>query len=725
MEIENLIDIKKYLEVGIAITISALLILIHKLRRSFKRHTKSHTERLIDDLVMPWAERYKLISELLAYSISPYEKKYLASVAMQNNFLKFPKLSNNSIYLEKVYIPLKLVPIIDQIDSKLLNFTDQKRANTIWHFLSQSNQMKKYGAIVVVAPPGAGKSTLLQYLALILSQKGNHNYPPKGPFLIPVLIRLISIWKSFIKGQPNIIEIIYSTLKDKKSAPSLGWFEHQLKRKRLLIMFDGLDEVPDSKIQKRISYWLKGILESKILNNAIVTSRPDGYFRPLSQEAIIVTLEPVNNIHILEFIKNLYKIEVFPPDEFENNLHNPEIEKKVKDLQQRINTTPFLREMVTNPFMLTSVATLHYFDAIYPHTLYEFYSSVCDVLMNETGLYENLIILPSSKKKILQALALEMMISEQRSFKFKKGIDWIKGRLGVEKIQLSPKDFLKHVVKENHLLVIGKENNEIVYEFFHPSFQELLAAFQIKDTNQIELLCDNFSKQWWRATVLFYSIQSDATKLIETALEINSVAALRLAFECHELAQEVDAKVSKQLDNHILEGLKSSDIDTFNLAGELTATRQLQSLRKLQRSPNMSSPTLIINESIFQWYCNEIKSKDKKLPSKTKNITFLKNITINSAVEIKSSLLSEFVQWFDKKFGNDEINYRLPLLGEYLYTNFTERPFWAINKQEEIFLSQVVDNTVQVYDEELYDSFDVGKVLLVEQMNGKKMSIID
>jgi formylglycine-generating enzyme required for sulfatase activity len=117
-----------------------------------------------------------------------------------------------------------------------------------------------------------------------------------------------------------------------------------------------------------------------------------------------------------------------------------------------------------------------------------------------------------------------------------------------------------------------------IYEFAHLSFQEYLAAAQIKKTQQENILIDNFNNPWWAETIRLYSSQGDASILIERALSNSDVYSLTLAYDCLEEGLEIDPDVRKKLEDILERGLESDERSIFKMAAEVKLSRRLRNL---------------------------------------------------------------------------------------------------------------------------------------------------
>ena len=94
----------------------------------------------------------------------------------------------------------------------------------------------------------------------------------------------------------------------------------------------------------------------------------------------------------------------------------------------------------------------------------------------------------------------------------------------------------------------GETTREEEYEFAHLSFQEFLAAKQIKETKQEQLLLDNWQEQWWRGTILLYAALVNPTSLIRDLIALNNEEATTLALRClEETPRKIDPEIEAEL----------------------------------------------------------------------------------------------------------------------------------------------------------------------------------
>ncbi|NEP67303.1 HEAT repeat domain-containing protein [Moorena sp. SIO3A5] len=208
---------------------------------------------------------------------------------------------------------------------------------------------QSYRYLVVLGDPGSGKSTLLQYLAL---EWAKTDLTTDSSLSIPLLIELRTYIRNCDSGQcNNFLEFCHQS-----SGAICHLNQHhldqELKDGKVLVMFDGLDEVFDP--EKRIDV----ITEIHRFTNrypkvrVIVTSRVIGYKPQRLRDAEFrhVMLQDLESEQIQNFIEKWHKL---------NFTDQADKVRKQDRLQKAIETSYRIRELAQNPLLLTMMAILN------------------------------------------------------------------------------------------------------------------------------------------------------------------------------------------------------------------------------------------------------------------------------------------------------------------------------------------------------------------------------
>ena len=486
--------------------------------------------------------------------------------------------------LEEVFVSLQVATEIpDNIPGAMIPANRKARSQEIWEFLRQSTQKKfqAYRRLAVIGPPGSGKTTLLKHLTLTYAKQRHRQY--QAPKFIPVLLYLRDIRHRLVPEEsPSLPELIREHITNLPAPdplnPPPNWIEDQLKVGNCLVMLDGLDEVADVDERERVSYWVNRQMAVYRRTSFILTSRPHGYrSAPIEQVGTVLEVLPFNSEQVKQFIHNWYlQTEIMSRAGRDTPKVHLEARENADDLIERIQNNRAIADMAKNPLLVTMIATVHYCGSALPGRRGELYAKVCDLLLGSRQEAKKIKtpLTADQHKSVLQVLALALMQGETREFTLPEGSAFIQKKLAkVAGNELTPEVFLKQVKEVSGLLV---ERELGSYEFAHLSFQEYLAAAEIKELQQESLLIEKIQDSWWAETLRLYAAQSDATKLIQTVLEAPTVNALVLALDLRQEGLEIDSEIREELEAMLEAGLESPDPHLAQASGGSEAVPEAQ-----------------------------------------------------------------------------------------------------------------------------------------------------
>jgi predicted NACHT family NTPase len=538
----------------------------------------------------------KLAESLWLRFTTPFQSQYYQSLIYAYRDFKTEglKVGLPVLDLAKVFVPQKVATeALNKISNAIIDEEEYSKNNKnnpssesqeIWDFLAEINQTSQYRRIALIAPPGAGKSTLLEHLALSYATNVQEEYNSKVPKLIPILFPLRNIYNQITsQEEPNLAEL--TTNEVRKIPPSKGlnppqdWFEEKLKAGECLVMLDGLDEVADIIKREKVSKWINKQMLQYPETTFIVTSRPLGYIStPIEEIGIILEVQPFTLQQIEQFTQNWYLQTEIKRRAGKDDLGVREKAKnRAESLIKDIKENEPIAAMATNPLLLSMITSLHYnAQHALPQRRVELYSSVCKLVLGERQRSKRIPdnLSPEQKKSVLQVLALELIKRQTQQFTLLAGSKIIEEQLAsVAGIKFKPEIFLKEVAQFTGFLV---EETSGTYKFAHSSFQEYLAAAQVKELNQESLLISKFFDDNWSETIRLYAAQSDATNLIIEAIKKPNVKALKLAHDCLEECLSVQPEVREKLEEILVGNLESDNEALRNLASEVLLQRRIK-----------------------------------------------------------------------------------------------------------------------------------------------------
>jgi GTPase SAR1 family protein len=504
---------------------------------------------------------------------SPFQREYYQNLVYTCRDYQTQGLDKDRVLkLQKVFVPLKIVPKeAVQVDpnpiQEVKGEANNPKEKQIWDFLAAMGDYSAFRRMAVLGAPGSGKTTLLRHLTLTYATNIQRKLHPKAPKLIPVLLYLKDVRQVITSEQPpGLAELITQQVKQQRKIqplnPPPNWFADKLRKKRCLVMLDGLDEVADETQRQQVSRWVDEQMQVYQKTSFILTSRPFGYQSArLKQGVSVLEVQPFNLKQMEQFIHNWYlETEVMSRAGEVDIGVREDAKQQADDLIKRIKNSSPLAAMAVNPLLLTMIATVHRRGNALPGKRVELYKEICHVLLEKRQRAKDIPdpLTATQKQSVLQVLALELMQQNTREFTLSTGIiSLIQYKLTmVAGNTANPKDFLKQIKDVSGLLV---EKEIGIYEFAHKTFQEYLAAVQVKESNQQNLLIQNINNSWWAETIRLYAAQSNSSNLIRAVLALPSpsIEALALAYDCLEEGLSVDSEVRRQLKEKLDADLES------------------------------------------------------------------------------------------------------------------------------------------------------------------------
>jgi hypothetical protein len=457
-----------------------------------------------------------------------------------------------AVPMENIYIPLSVIP-----NDANENDPEVPRRNPI-DFLTPGMRH------VILGDPGAGKTTLLKFLALFgqseplqqrfgaASKEGVTRF--ESDDRLPIFIRLRR-YADALKNNADlsIIEYIRRNIAADFSISDISgeFIAYYLESAKAVLLFDGLDELPNPSFKVRIRNRIRTLAASYPGNTIVVSSRIYGYDSKVGFED--------NYFHHHRLAKlRIEEIEQFARDWYDARLERPhDREEYLGSLLGILRNEEHvaIRELARNPLLLTIIVLVHRIDAVLPDERHVLYQKCTETLLNtwHTWKFHDMDRLHRAKvdrlnMQRMQAIAYwmhhEMGKAEsgrQSVVPYKALHDHLTKHIRSEtppNPEYAAEDiataFIEFVQDRAGLLM---EIGEQKFSFIHLTFQEYLTAAHIKTLSELNgvkdawgtEIVDHCGDPRWREVIrlLVAAYGSDVSQefLVDSILTIEHAAA--------------------------------------------------------------------------------------------------------------------------------------------------------------------------------------------------------
>jgi formylglycine-generating enzyme required for sulfatase activity len=243
--------------------------------------------------------------------------------------------------------------------------------------------------IVFLGDPGSGKSTFITHLALCLAGHGSDRRAPWLERLpgwpgkeVPVSVLLRDFARSVPeapeKAEPgHLWDFIVNRLKSQNLASSSQALQDCLEQGKAIVCLDGLDEVPEAAQRTFVRDAVQAFAGRYPKCRFVVTCRRLAYQDPAWQleDFRNFTLAPFSPEQIERFIKSWYQ-------ELERlgRVQAGEVDRKTEGLLKAV-MRPALKELASNPLLLTVMAIVHTHEGELPEARALLYERAIEILL--------------------------------------------------------------------------------------------------------------------------------------------------------------------------------------------------------------------------------------------------------------------------------------------------------------------------------------------------------
>ena len=544
------------------------------------------------------------------------------------NLRGIPSFRPIGVELEKAYVTLRALDPA-RTEQLIGRYFGRQRSEVVQQMLAEQREepvslqalLARHTRLVVLGDPGSGKTTFLAYLTLsaarvianddtvLLAERLGLSGAAPLPVVLPLrefgrYLRNLPA-RQRVGPQPQL-------LLDYLNEYYRGWnlnlpadfFTHHLDAGRCLMLLDGLDEVADPDERILVSEQVEAFVQryGKKGNRFVLTCRVRGYEGQarLGQDFVVCTILPFVSQDIERFVQSWCLAVAASEAQSAQQSVRQIADQKAQDLLKNIMANVKIKELASNPLLLTIIALVNERRTKLPERRSELYDECTEVLL---GYFEQ--AKPGEEGKRLArytGVSMEMDAGEKRAFLEPVALamheslqrEWERDRLTAAlAVQFRERGqdeaaatqmasaFLETLTVRSGLV---QEVEQSVYGFLHLSFQEYLAARKIADSpDYIAATLSRLDDTWWREVILLQAGhlseggRTRVSRLVEAILGAPGDPFQRLLLAASCLADVGSAKTEAGLWRRVEDALLRS------LTGSLPAGRRAEAGRGLAK----------------------------------------------------------------------------------------------------------------------------------------------
>lgn len=405
--------------------------------------------------------------------------------------------------------------------------------------------------------PGGGKTTFLQWIAISAAKSEGNIKSIAG--LVPIILKLREV--SFPINYKNEIDKAYNM-----QCPD-GWIEYLFKNDRVLLLFDGLDEIQENyrykvyeeieRINKRYSFAYK-----KRRSKIVVTSRMH-VDDELRCEHSFYEIKRMKMPSIEKFVR--YWHDTILKDNCESK---EKIEEESQNIIDNIAKSQSLRLIAGTPLLCAMICALGYSNGgVIPTDKIEIYAKCSQMLVRgrdeerRISIDKKLAMLEYDKwERILEDIAYYMMISECVTMDKKMIVAHLvaflkDSTLVSDELRDNPVILVDYLIQRAGIIrepTVGK------IDFVHKTFMEYMAAKAIDKRQEYAVISSKILSNFWKETIIMSfglfdrTIASELLKnLIDRYKETENREYIFMASLCAKSAKDISIVTNDVIDNAV------------------------------------------------------------------------------------------------------------------------------------------------------------------------------
>jgi predicted nucleotidyltransferase/transcriptional regulator with XRE-family HTH domain len=402
-------------------------------------------------------------------------------------------------WLDEVYVPIRVVRVSDREDRHNCRPIATDAAGGPVEQpdrLTIQECLMRHRRVLLRGEPGCGKTTTLRHIARHYA-RASATAGDSSPSRLPILVRLADFAKA-CERHGEMSPVRYAVTHTLRDASPEYWveverqLESRLQDGTCLVLLDGLDELGGEKEpgeRKSLITVIQNFIKAFAQNQFLLTSRVVGLDTGPWTELRFATFEVARwgEEEIDDFSRRWYAGR--PALGKKRSTRQPDQRAEALRLREAILGHPPLRDIASNPLMLTILALLHHTNATLPRRRVDLYAKIVEVMLEtweaskrEAGPGDPLHGIVLEAREFGWSLA-RLALAMQREGRILRPRWWVadviqkflRDQLALDGDQVKDQTerVISYLCERAGLLV---ERGDGVFGFYHRTFQEYFAA---------------------------------------------------------------------------------------------------------------------------------------------------------------------------------------------------------------------------------------------------------
>lgn len=497
-------------------------------------------------------------SEIVALvAMSNYNLKIildeLDGVRKNNDFLINEKVDSKEIrrffgiYRELLRERHKLIPITNfegsvrkPIDNIYVcpNFIKRSQENRNNKPLEFFDFLSKIHRAVILGDPGTGKTTFTKKMCHELSSRYSDRLFA-GREIVPFVVVVKDYQAEKIKNNISIIDFISESLTNYQIEPPKSAFKYLLLNGYILLIFDGLDELLDTRCRENMVYEIESFCTLYPSIPVIVTSRKIGYEEAALREDMfeIYEMTSFNRSQTQEYVEKWFNLD-----------YDLSLNQRIEKARHFMIESEKVSDLRSNSLMLSLMCNIYRQENYIPENRPKIYQKCAEMLFKKwdkhRGINPEITIQDSKIESLISHLAHWIYTNEsskegvREDELIRKATEYLYGST------YEDSDEAKKVAKEFVTFskgrawifsAVGANNDQELYQFTHRTFLEYFTAEwfckNFEDTVELtnELISKISKREWDVVAQLAFQIRGEYSenatdKILTTLLKAASIS---------------------------------------------------------------------------------------------------------------------------------------------------------------------------------------------------------